>query len=55
MGTTQTADTPNYETVWAILQENALQMKELRESQKESKEDFNTRLGALTNLFGDFS
>ena len=51
----QTVEKPNYDTVWAILQENALQLKELRESQKESKDDFNLRIGALTNLFGDFT
>ena len=58
----ETAVKPSFETVWAILQEvaksqkeNAEAMKALRESQKESKEDFNTRLGALTNLFGDFT
>ena len=54
--------TSSFDTVWAIMQENAQQMRELRESQKEtdrqmkeSKDDFNTRLGALTNLFGDFT
>jgi hypothetical protein len=36
----QTTTTPNFETVWAILQENALQMKEMRENQKESRNDF---------------
>ena len=62
MGATQTANSPNFDTVWAVMQENAQQMRELRESQKEtdrqmkeSREDFNTRLGALTNLFGDFT
>jgi hypothetical protein len=34
--TTQTANPPGFETVWAILQENAQGMKELRESQKET-------------------
>jgi hypothetical protein len=30
------SNTPSFETVWAILQENALQMRELKESQKET-------------------
>jgi hypothetical protein len=38
MPATQTANTPSFETVWALMQENALQMKELRESQKENAE-----------------
>jgi hypothetical protein len=33
---TQTANSPSFETVWAILQENAQGMKELRESQKDT-------------------
>jgi hypothetical protein len=36
MEATQTANAPSYETVWAILQENAQGMKELRESQKDT-------------------
>ena len=32
----KTVEQPNFDTVWAILQENALHMKELRESQKET-------------------
>jgi hypothetical protein len=35
MGAVQTANPPSFESVWAILQENAQGMKELRESQKE--------------------
>jgi hypothetical protein len=38
MPETQTLNPPSYETVWAILQENALGMKELKERQKEFKE-----------------
>jgi hypothetical protein len=67
MPATQTANTPSFETVWAILQENAQGMKELRESQKElnaslketerilkeQAESSNNRIGSLTNLFGD--
>ena len=48
MPATQKAEKPNFDSVWAILQENARQMKE-------SKEEFNTRIGALTNLFGDLT
>ena len=69
MALTQAAEKPTFESVWALMQENAQQLKELRESFKESqkeqkeqkeldrqmKEDFNIRLGKLTNLFGDFT
>ena len=94
MPTAKKVEQPNFNTVWAILQENALHMKELRESQKETdrqmkeyrrereeaerkreeierrreeaalkmqevdrkmKKDFNTRIGSLTNLFGEFT
>ena len=58
----QTVEKPNFDTVWAILQEVGKKQAELAESQKEadrrmeeSKEDFNRRLGSLTNLFGDFT
>jgi ribosomal protein L9 len=58
----QDANPPSFETVWAILQENAQGMKELRESQKdtermmkEDKAEFNRRLGEYINLFGDFT
>jgi len=37
MGAVQTANPPSFESVWAILQENAQGMKELRESQKETE------------------
>jgi hypothetical protein len=36
MEAVQTVEHPTFETVWALLQENAQGMKELRESQKES-------------------
>ncbi|MDR0447566.1 MAG: hypothetical protein LBH07_02750 [Treponema sp.] len=36
MGAAQTVNTPCFDTVWALMQENAQQMKELRESQKET-------------------
>jgi len=67
MPATQTANPPSFESVWASFQETDRMMKELRESQKETdrqlketerilKEkalDFDKRIGALTNLFGD--
>ena len=69
MPVAQTNNPPTFESVWAMMQDNAVQMKEFRESQKETdrqiketervmkegKEDFNRRLGSLTNLFGDFT
>jgi hypothetical protein len=69
METVQTANPPSFESVWAVLQENAQGMKELRESQKElveihkefeqemkeSKAEFNEKLGNYINLFGDFT
>ena len=55
MGNGQTATTPSFDTVWTILQEVAKSQKEFDRILKESKEDFNTRLGSLTNLFGDFT
>ena len=62
----QTANVPSFETVWAALQEtdrmmkenaiqNAIQMKELRESQKDTTRILNIQIGKLTNLFGDFT
>ena len=53
MPTTQTANTPNFDTVWVALQETDRIMKENAKRQKEEAEDFNRRIGALTNLFGD--
>ena len=63
MEATQTANAPSYETVWAILQENAQGMKELRESQKdtdrlikelrESQKETSQQLGGLHNSMGD--
>jgi len=62
MEATQTANPPSFESVWAILQENAQGMKELREIHKEyeqerkkEKAEFNERLGNYINLFGDFT
>jgi len=67
MPMTQTANPPSFESVWVMMQDNAMQMKELRESQKETarqmqetdrilKEtaiDLNRRIGHLDNLFGE--
>ena len=71
MGTTATyQETPATPAeIWAILRETALLQKEtdrrMKETDrivkenalqmKESKENFNARLGSLTNLFGDFT
>ena len=62
MPVAQTANVPTFESVWAMMQENALQMKELRESQKEtdrvlkeSKKAWDKQIGSLTNLFGDLT
>jgi len=62
MPAAKTVEKPNFDTVWAILQEVAKSQKEtdriVKENalqMKEGKDDFNTRLGALTNLFGDFT
>ena len=38
----QDATPPSFESVWAVLQENAQGMKELRESQKELTESRNS-------------
>jgi hypothetical protein len=69
MGAVQTA-APSFESVWAALQEtnqivkeNALQMRELRESQKETDrqmeetgrriDEYNERFGEFTRRFGN--
>jgi len=53
---------PTFESVWALLQENAQGMKEFRESLKETaqqqekkNDEFYEKLGHLTNLFGDLT
>jgi hypothetical protein len=63
MPATQTANPPSFDTVWAILQENAQGMKELRESQKdtdrivkelrESQKETNKQFGEFTRRFGE--
>jgi len=66
MEAVQTANSPNFETVWAALQEVAANQKEtdriIKESQKETDRilnenatKLNIQIGALTNLFGDFT
>jgi len=56
----QDAPPPNFESVWASLQElresqkdTDRQLKETDRILKENAADFNIRLGSLTNLFGD--
>ena len=47
MGAAQTQKKkPNFDTVWAVLQEVA-------EKQKEDRDDFNKRFGEITNRFGE--
>jgi hypothetical protein len=67
MEVAQKANPPSFETVWAILQEvgekqkesakrqeeTDRQMKETDRIMKENAADFNKRIGALTNLFGE--
>ena len=64
MPATQTANPPSFESVWALLQEvgqnqkeYALHLKEteriLIEDSKRLKDELNTQIGSLTNLFGD--
>jgi hypothetical protein len=56
MPATQTVNTPSFETVWAAMQENARQMKELRESQKETDrivKETAKQIGKLNNRFGE--
>ena len=69
MGAAETTNPPTFETVWALMQDNAKQMKEFRDSQKEFRDSqkeiqksqnesmdyLNRKLGSLTNLFGDFT
>jgi predicted nuclease of restriction endonuclease-like RecB superfamily len=51
----QTANPPNFESVWAILQEVAKSQKEYEQDRKKDKAEFNERLGNYINLFGDFT
>ncbi|MDR0475833.1 MAG: hypothetical protein LBH43_19465, partial [Treponema sp.] len=62
----EAVQTATFETVWAILEKNAVEMEKLRESQKEterqmkedraaSKAEFNERIGKFTTLFGEMT
>jgi len=51
----QTANPPSFESVWSILQEVAKSQKEFDREMRESKAEFNERLGNYINLFGDFT
>ena len=60
METTQVPNSHSFETVWAVLQEVSEKHKEIAEEQKETERvmkenavDFNRRLGAYINLFGE--
>jgi len=67
MGTTKKTNAPNFDTVWAALQEITASQKEtdriLKETAERQKEtdrilseksmELNKKIGALTNLFGD--
>ena len=59
METTQSANPPTFETVWAalqetdrILKENAEQHKKYEREREKSEADFNKKLGEYINLFG---
>jgi len=49
------ANPPNFESVWAILQEIAESHKEYEQERKKEKAEFNEKLGNYINLFGDFT
>ena len=56
MEAVQTANPPSFESVWAILQENAQGMKELREIQKETARQMqktDSELGKLSKRMGE--
>jgi len=56
MEAVQTANPPNFETVWAILDRVGKKQEELSESQKETDrivKEIGKRLGDFTNSFGD--
>ena len=55
MPATQTVEKPNYDTVWAVLQEVAKNQKETDRILKEKASILNAQIGSLTNLFGDFT
>ena len=49
MEAVQTANSPGFETVWAILQKNAIQLEEMAEQQKET----NKQIGKLGRRMGE--
>jgi len=56
MEVTQTANPPSFESVWALFQENAQGMKELREIQKETARQMqrtDSELGKLSKRMGE--
>jgi len=60
MEATQTSNTPSLETMWAylqetdrILKEGAERHKEFEQEMRESKAEFNKKLGEYINLFGE--
>ena len=59
MPETQTTNSPTFESVMAALQEVAANQKEterlMKEESQRYKNEFNERLGAITNLFGDLT
>jgi len=69
MGAVQTANSPSFDSVWAILdrvskkqeetdrivKEVAELHKEYEQERKKDKAEFNERLGNYINLFGDFT
>jgi hypothetical protein len=55
METIQKFETPSLEKMWEYLRESAERHKEFEKEMKESKAEFNERLGNYINLFGDFT
>jgi predicted transcriptional regulator len=53
MGTTQTANPPSFETVWAALQEVAKRQEETDRQMKERAERLDKQLGKLGNRMGE--
>ena len=51
---TDGSHTPNPETIWAILQENAIQLRELKESQKETDRIVKNNAQLIGKLGGRF-
>jgi hypothetical protein len=53
METSQQTNSPNFDTIWAALQELAERQKETDRILSEKSMELNKRIGALTNLFGE--